>query len=133
MNVVRAAVGYWGIVFALGFVLGTIRTLWLAPMVGLLPATALELPIMLGVSWWAAAWLMRRFGIGTSSAALAMGTLAFGLLVLAECALAVGLVEQTPAEWLADLSQSHALLGLAGQVLFALMPWLIARKGVSAA
>ena len=133
MDVVRVAIVYWGIVFTLGFVLGTIRTLWLAPRVGLLPATALELPVMLAASWWAAAVLMRRFGINTTGGALAMGVLAFALLLLAECALAVVLVGQRPVEWLDDLRQPHALLGLAGQVVFALMPWLIARSGVSAA
>lgn len=132
MNVMRSAVLYWGIVFALGFVLGTIRTLLLAPRVGLLPATALELPIMLGASWWAAGLLMRRFGIGTNGGALAMGALAFALLMLAECALALVLVGQAPSQWLAGLRQPHALLGLAGQVAFALIPWLIARRGFSA-
>ena len=133
MNVGRAAFVYWGIVFALGFVLGTIRTLWLAPKVGVLPATAIELPVMLAASWWVAGVLMRRFGINTNGAALAMGALALALLMLAECTLAVVLVGQTPADWLANLHQPHALLGLAGQVVFALMPWLIARRGVSAA
>ena len=34
---------YLAAIFALGFVLGTIRTLWLAPAVGHLAAVALEL------------------------------------------------------------------------------------------
>jgi hypothetical protein len=45
----------------------------------------------------------------------------------AECLLAVGMMGQTPAQWLAGLRQPHALMGLAGQVLFALMPWWRAR------
>ncbi|WP_296721406.1 hypothetical protein [Erythrobacter sp.] len=123
MNRAKAGLAYWGIIFALGFVLGTIRTLWLAPLVGLLPATALELPLMLTASWFAASWLMRRFGIGTGGAALVVGALAFTLLMVAEYALAVVLARQTPAQWLAGLGQPHALLGLAGQVIFALIPW----------
>ncbi|MEQ5788344.1 hypothetical protein J3454_10605 [Erythrobacter sp. NFXS35] len=123
MNRAKAGLAYWGIIFALGFVLGTIRTLWLAPMIGLLPATALELPLMLAASWIAAGWLIRRFGIGTGGEALAMGALAFALLMLAECALAVVLAGQSPAQWLAGFGEPHALLGLAGQVVFALIPW----------
>lgn len=123
MKWVGAGVAYWAIVFALGFVLGTVRVLWLAPSVGLVPATALELPLILATSWCAAGWLMRRFGIATSGGALAMGALAFALLMLAECALAVVLAGQTPAQWLAGFGQSHALLGLAGQVVFAALPW----------
>jgi hypothetical protein len=44
--------------------------------------------------------------------------------------LAVAMMGQTPAQWLADLRQPHALLGLAGQVIFAAMPWWRARRGV---
>ena len=121
--VLRAAIAYWAVVFALGFVLGTIRTLWLAPAIGLVPATAAELPVMLGASWWASGWLVRRFAIERERAGLVMGALAFALLMAAECALAVGLTGETPGEWLAGLAQPHALLGLAGQIAFALMPW----------
>lgn len=123
MRVLRAAIAYWAVVFALGFVLGTVRVLWLVPLVGLMSATALELPVMLGASWVASGWLMRRLGIAEPGEALAVGLAAFGLLMAAECALAVTMVGQSPAQWLADLRQPHALLGLAGQIIFALMPW----------
>src|SRR5690606_39056760 len=52
--ILHAALAYWAAIFALGFVLGTVRTLWLAPAVGELAAVALELPVMLGASAWAA-------------------------------------------------------------------------------
>jgi hypothetical protein len=123
VRLASAGLAYWAVVFALGFVLGTIRVLWLAPLVGLMPATLIELPVMLTASWLAAGWLVRRFAITTASAALTMGTLAFTPLMVAECALAVTMMGQTPAQWLADLRQPHALLGLAGQVMFALIPW----------
>jgi hypothetical protein len=123
VRLASAGLAYWAVVFALGFVLGTIRVLWLAPLVGVVPATLIELPVMLTASWLAAGWLVRRFAIMRGSEALVMGGLAFGLLMAAECALAVGLMGQTPAQWLADLRQPHALLGLAGQVMFALIPW----------
>ena len=61
--VLRAAIAYWAVVFALGFVLGTVRTLWLAPAIGVTVATAVELPIMLAASWWAAGWAVRCCGI----------------------------------------------------------------------
>lgn len=128
MTVARAAIAYWAVVFALGFVLGTIRVLWLAPMIGLLPATALELPVMLGASWFAADWVLLKFAIGRPFAALLMGAMAFALLLAAEYALAAVLIGQSPPDWLAGLRESHALLGLAGQVVFALMPWLIVLK-----
>jgi hypothetical protein len=128
VKLVGAAIAYWAVVFALGFVLGTLRVLWLAPLVGLIPATLIELPVMLAASWLAAGRLMQRFAITTASAALAVGALAFALLMAAECALAVGMMGQTPAQWLADLRQPHALIGLAGQAVFALMPWWRVRQ-----
>lgn len=127
MNWLRAAIAYWAVVFALGFVLGTFRVMWLIPLVGLLPATALELPVMLGASWIASGWLVRRFALA-GSAALAAGALAFALLMGAECLLAGALSGETPARWLAGLAAPHAALGLAGQVAFALMPWWRARR-----
>ena len=131
MRVVKAGVTYWGIIFALGFVLGTVRVLWLAPLVGLLPATALELPVMLAASWIAAGRVTRRFGIVGAGEALATGGLAFGLLMAAECALAMAF-GQAPAQWLAGLRQPHALLGLAGQAVFAVLPWWRVRRAARA-
>ncbi len=125
--ILRAAIAYWAVVFALGFALGTLRTLWLAPTIGLVPATLAELPVMLAASWWAAGWLVRRFAITSGGTALAMGALAFALLMAAELALAVGLLGQSAGEWLSGFGTLHAQLGLAGQLLFALMPWLRVR------
>ncbi len=118
-----AAIAYWALIFALGFVLGMVRALWLAPLVGALPATALELPVMLGASWWVAGWLIRRFAIASGGEALAMGAMAFALLLASECLLAAAISGQTAGAWLAGLAKPPAFLGLAGQVVFALMPW----------
>jgi len=126
-RVVRAAASYWAVVFALGFVLGTVRVLWVIPRIGMVPATLLELPVILAASWFAAGWLVRRFALKAGGEALAVGALAFAILMAAECALAGVLSGQSPAQWLAGLAEPHAVLGLAGQVLFALMPWWRAR------
>lgn len=128
IRVMRAAAAYWGIVFALGFVLGTARVLWVIPLAGLIPATLLELPLLLTASWFAAGWLVRRFAITSGGEALAVGGIAFAILMAAEYGLAAALLGETPAQWLAGLRQPHALLGLAGQVVFALMPWWRARS-----
>lgn len=133
MTVARAAIAYWAVVFALGFVLGTLRTLWLAPAIGLLPATLAELPVMLAASWWASGWLVRRFQIASATAALTMGGLAFALLMAAELGLAIVLMELSPAQWLAGLRQPHALIGLAGQLVFAALPWWRVRGAVTSA
>jgi len=131
--VLRAAIAYWAVVFALGFVLGTLRTLWLAPAIGVTAATIVELPIMLAASWWAAGWAVRRFAILTRGAALALGGLAFGLLMGAELALARLLISQSLRDWLGGFAALHAQLGLAAQIGFALMPWWRVRSGAISA
>lgn len=128
MKPVLAGIAYWAMVFALGFVLGTLRVLWLAPALGLVTATLIELPVMLAASWWAARWLLRRFAIRTEGAALVMGALAFVLLMAAELVLGVTAFGQTPAQWLAGLAEPQGALGLTGQVVFALMPWIAVRR-----
>jgi hypothetical protein len=133
VTVLRAAVAYWAMVFALGFVLGTIRVTWIVPLVGLLPATMLELPFILGGSWLAAGWTVRRFAIQSPPEALALGAIAFAVLMIAECVLAAALMGQSPAQWLAGLRQVAGLLGLGGQAAFAVMPWLRVRRSITAA
>ena len=122
MGLLRAALAYFLPVFALGFVLGTLRTLWLAPALGEVPAVAAELPVMLAASWLLARRVVRRYAITATGAALAIGLIAFALLLLAELALAMTLAGQTPADWAAGLTRPAGALGLAGQALFALLP-----------
>lgn len=120
-SVWHLALAYWLGVFALGFVLGTLRTLWLEPALGQLPAVALELPVMLAASWWWSGRVLARWPQPTRRVALGAGALAFALLLASEWTLAMAL-GQTGAEWLAALARPAGALGLAGQVLFALFP-----------
>ena len=74
--------------FAAGFVLGGIRTLYVAPRLGTRMAELLEAPIMLVVTIVASHWIILRFRVPTTvSARLAMGCTALVLLLIAEFAL----------------------------------------------
>ncbi|HEX4846816.1 MAG TPA: hypothetical protein VFV30_01615 [Novosphingobium sp.] len=128
MPALRAGLAYWGLIFALGFALGTVRTLWLAPAVGPLAAVGIELPIMLGASLWLARRLIRRHGITASAEALVMSGTAFALLLISEAALARLLGGQSLADWAADLASPPGALGLAGQIAFALLPLVLVRR-----
>ena len=57
-----------------------------------------------------------------------VGALAFLMLMAAEARLAAGLAGARPARWAADLLRTPGWIGLAGQLLFGLMPWLAARR-----
>jgi len=99
-----------------------VRTLIVQPAVGsALVAVLLELPIMLAASPVAARALMRRNGITTLPGALMMGTCALACLLCAEAALARATGE-TLAAWIASLGTAAGLAGLAGQIVFGLMP-----------
>lgn len=122
MLLLSSAIRYFAIVFAAGFALGTVRTLWLVPAVGEVPATLLELPVMLAASWWACGWVLRRWPVRPGSPRLAMGMVALALLLGAEAVLGLTLMGRSVAEQLAAWTAPAALIGLAGQLLLGLMP-----------
>jgi hypothetical protein len=123
---VGAGVAYFLAVFAAGFVLGVLRTLFVAPRVGVLAGVAIELPILLAVAWWVSARLQRRSPATLRDAGL-MGGTAFVLLLLAETSLSIALFGRTFAEHLSLYADADHQLGLAGQFVFACIPWLQAR------
>lgn len=120
---VRAGVAYFLVVFAIGFVLGTIRALFVAPRFGDTNAILVELPVMLASSWIVCSWLAGRFAVSTALRdRLAMGVVAFALLMLGELSVSTYGFGRTAAEHFASYRTVGAQLGLAAQVLFALMP-----------
>lgn len=119
----RSGVLYFLAVFGAGFVLGVLRTLFVAPRVGVLAAVAIELPIVLALAWWVSARLQRGSTLTLRGAAL-MGGTAFVLLMVAEASLSIALFGRTIAEHYALYADADHRLGFAGQIAFALIPWL---------
>lgn len=124
-RILLSAIIYWAAVFLIGFVLGTLRVLFLAPRMGETSAVLVELPLMLAASWVVARRIVSRTGNARLSDAIAIGALAFALLLTSELVLAVTLFGQAPGQWLAALLVMPGLLGLAGQLVFAAMPALV--------
>jgi hypothetical protein len=120
-----AGIVYFALVFALGFVLGTVRTLFVqdAPSGGRLLGVLIELPIMLGASWFLCRYVIRRYAVASTVAArAAMSGLAFALLMFAELVGSALLFGRSPVEHFALYKDASGALGLAAQIAFALMP-----------
>lgn len=124
-RVARAGFAYFAATFLLGFVLGALRVLWLAPALGEGRAVALELPLMLGASWWLCRWAVRRWRVSTALAdRAAMGALAFALLIMAETLTGMAMSGCGVGDQLRAMTQGTGAAGLAAQLLFAAFPVL---------
>ena len=125
-----AGIAYFAIIFGLGFLLGTVRVLLLAPRLGDNAGTLIELPIMLAVSWHICGWLMDAFKVPPARQhRLIMGAVAFALLMIAELCLSMVLFGRSLIGHLETYRSSSALLGLAGQFGFAAMPLIRQKPG----
>ena len=128
MTVFKVAVAYVLTVFAAGFALGAIRVTYIAPATGAFAAVLIELPFMLTASWFAAKWLTHVMRTPkTCSARAGMGLIAFALLMVIETVfgLAFG---RSIASQVSNLWQPAGMAGLAGQMLFAMMPVFLLRS-----
>ncbi len=125
MPILRHAALYFALVFAGGFLLGTLRVLLVEPALGRDAAEILESPVMVLWSFLVARWMARRFTLPREPGwRLGMGASALALLVAAELGVGMWIRGATLRETLesrASLSGAIYLLALAA---FALMPWL---------
>ena len=119
---------YFAVVFGAGFVLGPIRILWVVPRLGERTAELLEAPIMLGVIFLAARWIVGRFVVPpTPSRRLAVGFLALGLGLVVEFTVVLRLRGLTIGEYFASRDPVAGTVYAASLALFALMPLLVGR------
>ena len=129
-KVLLAAAVYFALVFGTGFVLGTIRVLFVVPLVGVRAAELIESPVMLLAVVLAARWVVRRFCRGYGGGKLlGVGVVAISILLAAEIAVGVGLRGMSFAEVFTDRDpvSGPVYFGLLG--LFAVMPWVCGRAG----
>ncbi len=121
----RAAWVYFGMVYALGFLLGSLRELLIAPRFGGFWPRVIEMPMMLAASWFAAFWVVNRYGIAARADRLVMGLTAFALLMLGEVLVGIGLMGRTPGQHLAGYATVQGGLTLLAQSAFAAFPLLV--------
>ena len=115
---------YYAIVFGLAFAMGVARTLVIAPRLGATVAVLLEVPLIVAASWVTVRHLLRHCAL-TFPQSAAMGAVAFTLTMGSEVILARLLRGQSVIAWAADVMTPLGLIGLAGQIAFAVMPVLV--------
>ncbi|MBN8632780.1 MAG: hypothetical protein J0L76_18245 [Rhodobacterales bacterium] len=114
----KPALAYVLPVFATAFVIGALRVGLVAPRVGPLLAVALELPLVLTLSWFVAGRVLSHW---PQTPRLGMGVASFLMLMLLELATALAF-GQTPGQFLAAMATPPGALGLTGQIGFGLIP-----------
>lgn len=121
----KAGIAYAITVFAIGFLLGTVRVLLLAPRVGATIAVSVEVPIMLMASWYVSRILMKRFAVGAESRTrILVGAVAFATLMTLEVVLSISLFHRSIGEYLTNLRSLAGGIGFAAQICFATFPLL---------
>ena len=128
MRPLKLAVLYFLLVFGAGFVLGTIRVLVVVPQLGERTAELLEMPVMLIVIVAAARWINRHDPeVHERSAHIRIGVMALGLVLAADLVVGVALRGMSPVEALLHRDPLSGTAYYLSLVLFAAMPWLLAR------
>jgi hypothetical protein len=123
--VLLAALRYFALIFALGFLLGTARVMMTQPAIGLLGSLVLEVPVMVLASLVVARQTIAMYEISGLLRGLGMGGIAFLLLMVAEAALASMFYRQPPLQWAASLTRWPDVIGFGGQIAFAVIPMLM--------
>lgn len=122
-SALKAAFAYFAIVFAIGFVLGTLRVVALAPHLGDALAVVVELPLMLAISWMSCSWIINHFSVPRAwTPRLTMGGVAFCVLIGAEIGVSVFGFKRSIVEHFATYQTASSIMGLLGQIAFALFP-----------
>jgi hypothetical protein len=125
LPVLRGATVYFGLVFGVGFLLGSVRVPLVVPRLGERLAELAEMPLMLLAIFVAAGYVVRRYGSAVSSRGwVLVGALALALLICAELLLAVVLAGRGVAEYIAGRDPVSGSVYVGMLLVFAAMPWL---------
>jgi hypothetical protein len=128
MQILKAGVLYFALVFGAGFVLGPIRIMWIVPRFGTRMAELMETPIMFVVIIIAARWIVRRLAVPSMpSSRLGVGFVALGLLLVAEFTLVLWLRGLSISEYLATRDPVSGTVYYVMLGVFTIMPLLVAR------
>jgi hypothetical protein len=129
VQILKAGLLYFAIVFGMGFVFGTIRTVWVVPHIGTRLAELIETPIMLVVTIVAARWTVLHLAVPSAPfTRIGMGGLALCLLLVAEFGLVLWLRGLSIREYVATRDPLSGTVYYVMLAAFALMPLFVANR-----
>ena len=129
MQILKAGLLYFALVFGAGFVLGVLRVMWVVPRFGTRMAELMETPIMLVVTILAARWIVRRLAMEPKpSCRLGMGCVGLGLMLIAEFTLVLWLRGLSISEYLASPDPVSGTVYYVMLGVFCIMPLLVAPR-----
>ena len=129
VQILKAGVFYFALVFGAGFVLGAVRTLFVVPRAGTRMAELMETPIMLVVTIVASRWIVLRLLVPfVQFARLGMSGIALGLLLVAESGFMPWVRGLSIRQYFASRDRVSGAVYYVMLVLFAVMPLLVARR-----
>jgi len=126
LNILKAAVVYFALVFGAGFVLGPIRILFIVPRFGVRLAELMEFPVMLVVIVLTSRWLVRKFHRAAES--LLVGLLALGFMIAFEFTVVLWLRGLTLTEYFRERDPVSGVVYYLMLLVFAAMPFFVAHK-----
>lgn len=116
---------YWAVMLGAGVILGTVRTLFVAPAFGPLPAVLIELPVMLAIAWIVSGAIIRRVGVARRwRDRLMMGAVWFGFLLASEVLLSGLLRGLSLADYFQQAQTPEGQVALLAFLLCATFPLL---------
>jgi hypothetical protein len=128
MHNLKAGAIYFALVFAVGWILGPIRQLWIVPHLGHITGLLLELPLIYnaGGDDLRPRWVLRRLNLPHALRTRAqIGVVALGILLPAELAGALWVRGASVREYLASLATVPGLISLLSFLAFAAVPALV--------
>jgi type IV secretory pathway TrbD component len=129
MQIIKAGVMYFIIVFGTGFVLGIVRILWLERSFGIRMAELIEMPIMFVVIIVTARLIIRRFSVPNKlSIRCGIGCFALALLITAEFLLVIWIRDLSIKDYLANKDPVSGTVYYLMLVVFAIVPLLVSRR-----
>jgi len=128
-RIIKLGLIYFSLVFATGFLLGTIRVLFIVPEIGERYAELIEMPIMLFAIYLSAKFIVGKMKEGESARTyLYIGMLSLIILLMFEFTVVLGLQGVSIKQYLASRDPVSGTTYVLSLIIFMVMPVLVARR-----